>query len=140
MNNKKLIDKDTVSRVSEPFDLISQVTIVALGLEPLDRVILEIVLLSDPVRNLCACPPFTVTPVTVVDAVPYLCCGEEIALTREQPFVVLDAPQNAKLRATLVQSVPDAPLSTQFVYYSETNTQNVNDRLRGCACAQGVSP
>lgn len=136
VNNKKLIDKLTVAGTSDPFDIGEQVTVVALGLEPTDVVYFEIVLLSDPVRNMCACPPLLVTPVSVIDAVPLLCCGERVELTRNKPFVVIDVPQNAKLRAVL-QQTPPGPITTQFVYYSTTNTKNVNDRLRGCPCVEG---
>ena len=48
-------------------------------------------------------------------------------LSRDRPFVVLDAPQGSKLRARLETTLQD----TQVVWFQNTATPNVNDRLRG---------
>ena len=58
------------------------------------------------------------------------CCGEPVVLSRDRPFVVLDAPQGSKLRARLETTLQD----TQVVWFQNTATTNVNDRLRGCPC------
>lgn len=125
-----LIDRLTLGGVSTPFDLIDQVTVQAMGLHAGDEVHLEIVLLSDMTPPACACPPGRPTLPAVIDAVPLSCCGEPVVLSRDQPFVVLDAPQGSKLRARLETTMQD----TQVVWFQNTATPNVNDRLRGCPC------
>lgn len=131
---RQLINRDTLDGVSPTFEIRSQITIVALGLEPLDEVTLWLVLQTTPVRDPCTCPPGQVVLPSVLDEVIYQCCGIPVVLTRESPFVVLDAPQGVTMRAKLETDTP----STQSVMFQETTTQNVNDRLRGCPC--GVSP
>lgn len=132
MKRNFLIDKNTISGISEPFEIDTQVTVMALGLDPLDTVSFAIVQLSDPARVQCECPPGNVVFPSVIDEVPLMCCGEPIELTRDNPYVVFDSPQGAKIRATLnFDGVP----ATQYVFYVVTNTQNVNDRMRGCPCA-----
>lgn len=133
MKRNFLIDKDTVSGVSDPFEIDIQVTVMALGLEPLDTVTFSIVQLSDPARVACECPPAAVVFPSIIDDIPLTCCGEPITLSRTRPYVILDAPQGAKIRATLNTN---APPDTQFVFYTVTNTQNVNDRMRGCPCEE----
>lgn len=127
---KQLISRDTISGVSPPFEIREQITVVALGLEPLDVVTFWLVLQTTPVRDPCACPPGQVVLPAVLDEVQLRCCGTPVVLTRANPFVVLDAPQGITMRAKLATITP----STQSVVYQETNTANVNDRMRGCPC------
>jgi hypothetical protein len=131
---KVLIDKDTISGISNPFEIAEQVTVMALGLEPDDTVTFFIVLLSIPPRVQCECPPVQVQFVSIVDEVPLVCNGNPVTLSRDNPFVVLDAPQGFKLRAKLNQVIT-APLSTQTVFLNERTTTHINDRLRGCEVA-----
>ena len=58
-------------------------------------------------------------------------------LTRDNPWVIIDSPQGTKIRAKLeTASSGEVVVPTdQLVVYNETNTENVNDRMRGCACA-----
>jgi hypothetical protein len=127
---KTLINKDTISGVSETFEIASQATFVALGLEPGDTITFFLVLLSEALRPACPCPPYAVTFPSIVDEVPLLCNGEPITLSRDNPFVVLDAPQGFKLRAKLNATVP---YTTQILLMNELTTTAINDRLRGCA-------
>lgn len=132
-----LINRLTAGGVSETFEATSQITVTALGLEPGDEVSFWIVLLTDMQRDPCSCPPGRVVLPEVLDEVQLTCCGEEVLLTRDNPFVIIDAPLNQLMRAKLFTSLP----STQLVYFNFTNTQNVNDRLRGCPCAtNGAQP
>lgn len=131
---KQIITSDTLNGISLPFEIAHQITVVALGLEPLDTVTFWFVLQTTPVRDPCACPPGQVVLPAVLDEVQYLCCDVPVVLTRARPFVVLDAPQGVTMRAKLVTLIP----STQVVAYQETTTVNVNDRMRGCPC--GVTP
>lgn len=128
-----LIDSNRLDGVSEPFEIVNQVTVVALGLEPGDEVTFWLVILTKPRVDPCLCPPGQVVLPEIADEVQLTCCDEPIVLSRTRPFVVLDAPQGQKIRAKLNEAAPGVP-STQVVRYSETTTRNVNDRLRGCPC------
>jgi hypothetical protein len=134
--NDMLISRNIISGISKPFEVSDQVTVYAYNLEPGQRVSFEIVALSELIKSACGnCPPAVTLP-SVVDSMPLKCCGDLIAITRDQPWVVIDSPQGAKIRARLETSggvivVPN----DQLVVYNKTNTINVNDRMRGCACA-----
>ena len=128
--SKLLIDRDTVSLMSEPFQLTSQVTISAYHLDEDDSVSFQIVSLTGPTKAPCQCPPGQVLFSAVSDMMPLTCCGGGIVINREQPWVIIDAPHGAWLRAVLHADTPNA----QSVWLSETNTQNVTERMRGCSC------
>ena len=135
--NNVLISRNIVSGVSEPFEVSKQVTVYAYNLQPNEQVTFHIVALSELVKSACGnCPPAVTLP-TVVDEMPLLCCGERIVLTRDNPWVIIDSPQGTKIRAKLeTASSGEVVVPTdQLVVYNETNTENVNDRMRGCACA-----
>lgn len=134
--NQVLINRNTLTGISEPFDVSGQLTIYAYNLVGTEKVVFEIVALSELVKSACGnCPPAVQLP-TVVDAIPLQCCGELIQLSREMPWVIIDSPQGAKVRAKLQTNMGAAVTPTdQLVVYSTTNTLNVNDRMRGCACA-----
>lgn len=130
-----LIDKDRIDGVSPTFSADEQVTVYAAGLHQGDVVSLEMVLISDPMKSdPCGCPPGNVTLPSVIDSMPLLCCGAPITLTRERPFIIIDAPLQQLLRVRLTQADPNHPLDTQRVWMRPTKTANVNDRLRGCPC------
>ena len=124
-----LLSKDT-GDISQPILLKSQLTIAAFGLLGDDAVTFEAVILSDPLKASCQCPPGQVVMPTVAQAFPLECCAAAIRLTEDQPFVVLDAPQGFLIRATWNV----LPTDGQVVMYEETNTPNLNGRLRGCPC------
>ena len=135
--NHMLISRNVVSGISEPFEVSKQVTVNAYNLQVGQRVSFYIVALSELVKTACGnCPPAVTLP-TVVDEMPLLCCGERIVLTRDNPWVIIDSPQGTKIRAKLeTASSGEVVVPTdQLVVYNETNTENVNDRMRGCACA-----
>ena len=131
-----LIDRNTVSGESQTFEIVRQITVHAQGLEPGDVVNFYMVQLTDLTYDPCSCPPNRVELPKVLDEEVLRCCGVPIALTREHPFVIMDAPQGVLLRAKLTYA---GVHSTQRVYFVESNTQNVNDRLRGCPCAEAPS-
>ena len=133
-----LISRTRLDGVSDTFEILSQITVYALGLQPGDVVSFYVTLVSDIVRSACVCPPGVVVLPGVADEVQHTCCGVPVTLTPEKPFVILDAPQGIRMRAKLTQFDPNEPLSTQVVWYNNTNTANVNDRLRGCPCQEGA--
>lgn len=132
-----LIDKDTVDGVSPTFHIGEQITVYAMGLESTDEVSLHMVILTDPAKPGCPCPPYNPTLPEVQDEVPLRCCGQEIILTRERPFVILNAPQRVKLRAKINNP---GPLDTQTVWYEETTTKELTDEFRGCQCGDSPEP
>lgn len=133
--HKILIHNKVIDGVSPTFSVDEQATIYAAGLHATDQVVVEMVLISDPVQmDPCQCPPGNVQLPAVIDSMQLQCCGEAITLTRERPFVIIDAPLQQLLRVRLVQTDPNIPLDTQRVWMRPTKTANVNDRLRGCPC------
>lgn len=131
----QLIGKNTIDNLSATFEVDDQITIYAAGLEPTDVVQIEMVQISDAApTDPCGCPPGAVVLPGVLDAMTLLCCGEPIQLTRAQPFVIVDAPQDQLLRVRLIQVDLNEPITTQRVWFRPTKTRNVNDRLRGCPC------
>lgn len=129
---KILIHRDTVDGYSEAFEVRKQATIYAAGLEPGDTVEFYMLLISSMEVAKCVCPPGQVQLPSVIDEMQLLCCGEPIVLTRENPYIIIDAPLRTKLRAHLTTSMP----TTQVVWMEETDTANVNDRMRGCPCGE----
>ena len=124
--NITIIDKKVaVDGISDTFEITSQVTITALGLEPEDQVTIWLTLLSEPLKGDCPCPPAMVQLPQVLDEVQLTCCGTPVVLSRQNPFVVLDAPQGIKLRAKLNSPV----LTTQRVLLRETTSKPI-----GCQC------
>ena len=134
---KVLITSNVLDGVSVPFEVADQITVQAFGLEPGQRVAFYIVGLSETLRAACGpgCPPMVTLP-SVIDEMQLMCCDDPILLTRSRPWVIIDSPQHAKLRARLETTGSVAVIPTnQVVGYRESNTRNVTDRMRGCACA-----
>lgn len=132
-----LITRTVLDGVSSPFEVADQITVSAYSLGPTDRVRFYIVGLSEVLKAACGCPPGAVQLPSVIDEMPLNCCGNPIELTRQQPWVVIDSPQGVKLRAKLEDSSGSPLVPTdQLVVYKATNTRHVNDRMRGCACAE----
>lgn len=129
---KILIDSNNLDGLSIPFEVADQITVFALGLEPGDEVTFDIVMLSRFTPTPCVCPPFPVVLPSVIDELPLRCCEDIITLTRDRPWVIIDAPQGAKLRARLTAG---GPITTQVVAYEETRTPYPSAFMRGCACA-----
>lgn len=132
---KTLIDSNKLDGISDTFEIGigEQLTVIALGLEVGDTVTFSIVALSRFVPDPCVCPPYNVVMPSITDEVPLSCCGGVITLTRDRPYVILDAPQAVKLRATLTGTLP---LTTQVVAYEKTSTPNPTDYMRGCPCGE----
>ena len=140
---KTLITNTTLTGVSETFDVDTQLTMFAFGLQANMRVSLWIVKISDPLAARCECPPFPVQLAQVEDEFPHECCNTPVYLTQDAPWVIIDAPQGVKMRAKLeentgTESAPVwelvAPPDGQLVYIVETKVQNVTDCMRGCRC------
>lgn len=124
-----LLNRDT-GDTSQAHDIGQQLTIVAQGLEDTDEVTVWLVQLSRFEMPPCSCPPGKVLMPSVLSETQLRCCGEPIVLTADMPYVILDAPQGWKFRVKWNVANP----TTQVVSFEQTNTQNVNDRMRGCPC------
>ena len=124
-----LLSADT-GDTSQPITLKKQMTFAAFGLVDEDEVLFEVVILTDPLKASCVCPPGQVVMPSVAQSFPLTCCAEQVKLTATQPFIVLDAPQGFLIRA----SWKVLPTTGQVVLYEETDTPNLNGRLRGCPC------
>lgn len=111
-------------------DYGKQMTVTAIGLQTGDSITFQMVYVPSVNPDSCSCPPGVVTLPSVAAYSELTCCGEPITLTPENPVVVLDAPQRTLLRAVLTA----ADLDGIWVWVSETDTHNVTDRMRGCAC------
>ena len=138
---KALITSNVLDGVSAPFEVSDQITVMAYGLEPGQRVAFYMVGLSETLRAACGpgCPPAVTLP-SVIDEMQLVCCDTHVVLTRTQPWVIIDSPQATKIRAKLevldgTDWVPAVPSASTLVLWKPTNTRNVNDRMRGCACA-----
>lgn len=133
---KPLITRNQLDGLSDTFETTGQITVYAYGLGVNERVAFSIVALSEFIRTACGnCPPAVTLP-AVVDEMPLECCGDPIYLTRSRPWVIIDSPQHAKLRAQLETTTGTPVVPTgQVIGYRETNTNNVTDRMRGCACS-----
>lgn len=107
-----------------------QLTVVAVGLQEGDEVTFQIVHVPTIDLDDCACVPSIAVMPSVAAYTDLMCCGEKITLTVDNPHIILDSPQRMLMRAVLVAEEPDSV----FVWALETNTPNVTDRLRGCAC------
>lgn len=125
-----LIDADSQSFVSPPFFIRSQVTVYATGLAPTDRVEFDMLVLSNPLSDDCACPPLVVQPLSIEATEPLTCCNGPVRITSSRPFVILEGPQGVLVRARLVTSDPG--VTVQHVWMEETSTANVTDFMRGC--------
>lgn len=127
-----LFNKDSETPYSDVFTVTNQVTVVGLGFEnPDDYVKFNIVKLSAS-KPLCPCPPYLVETPNVVASAPLLCCGEEVRVSLANPFVIIDAPQKVTIQAVYVSAISGSNYAE--VGWSDTNTANVNDRMRGCPC------
>lgn len=132
---KDLITPNQVAEVSETFEIDDQITLIAFGLELDDVVEVWMVQLTDAAKGQCPCTPYGVVLPSIRSESQLLCCGEPVLLTPDQPFLVLDAPQHTKLRIKLIRPDNLIPLANQYVGLIAKTTTNINDRLRGCACA-----
>lgn len=128
-----LIDADSQNFVSPPFFIRSQVTVFATGLGPTDRVEFDMLVLSNPLMDDCACPPLVVQPLSIEATEPLTCCNGPIHITATRPFAILEGPQGVLVRARLVTSDPG--VTVQHVWMEETSTSNVTDFMRGCPSA-----
>jgi hypothetical protein len=131
-----LIDRDTVNGVSDTFTVFGQITVFASGLAGDDRVEFELVRITAARTAGGGCPPTPVVLPAVIWSAPLRCCGTTIALTADNPYVIVDNPQQVLLRAKLISN--DPIIGEKIVWYEVTGTNNVTDRMRGCPCAQGA--
>lgn len=112
-----------------------QLTVYGFGLQPGDKITFEMLYVPTLKGEPCETPPGGQAELPQAAAVaPLLCCGKEIAVTIDNPYVVIDAPQNILLRAVL--EAEDIPSIASWAI--ETKTANVNDRMRGCQCEEVI--
>lgn len=109
----------------------SQLTITAIGLDPGDTITFQMVYVPSLDPDRCSCPPGTVTLPSVAGFAELRCCGSAVTLGPDNPVVILDNPQRTLLRAVLNAVDP----SSVFAWAVETDTSDINDRLRGCGCS-----
>lgn len=109
-----------------------QITVAAFGLSGSDNVTFEMVLSPAMNKEICKCPPYTVELPSVSATEQLRCCSGIVAITQQNPFIILDAPQNILLRAVLNTS--DA--SDIYVWAVESKTPGVTERMRGCPCGE----
>lgn len=127
-----LIDSDTVSATSQPFEVKPQATVFAANLAGSDYVEFEVVAITPARRPSCECPPVPVVLPAVVWSAPLLCCGQPVRLTATNPYVLIDHPQGAKIRARLVTA--EVGWTDKVVWLEQTAVDYPNDRMRGCTC------
>lgn len=107
-----------------------QITAIAFGLQAGDEITFQAVHVPAIDPDTCACIPHNVELPSVAAHFPLMCCGKEVKLTKDHPYVILDAPQRTLLRA--IRNVADPDIVVAWVV--ETDTPDLNDRLRGCPC------
>lgn len=117
---------------SDPFHIPvgGQKTVVALGLGAGETVTFEIVITPAIEPDICMCPPGDVELPSVASSAPLTCCGQTVTLNSSNPFVIIDAPQAAQVRAVF-NGATDNDL---WVWVANTETSDVTDKLRGCPC------
>lgn len=131
-NKTLLFSRDSVTPYSRVFMVRKQVTVVALGLAEGQAIQFRMVQLkSGP--PVCPCPPLNVQLPDVQFSAPLTCCGDPIELTDVNPYVIIDAPQGVNIQAQYLTTT-EQPNFVAEVWYTESNTQDVNDRQRGCPC------
>lgn len=132
---KQLFYPNKMTTTSDSFviPIGGQVTVFAFGLEPDDEITFDMLYVPSLAGDPCDCPPGGQAELPQAAAVERLrCCGESIRLTYDNPYVILDSPQNIFIRANL--EAEDTMAVTSWLV--TTNTPNVNDRLRGCQCGE----
>lgn len=138
-NNNILFDANSGAMDSPVFMLDKQITVIATGMAPDDFITFEVLQLlsGDPIK-LCGCRLTAASMATIELVKPLTCsmCGpevnsQEVRLTDNNTFVILDTPQGALLRAIYHGTGVDD--GTAKVWYNTTDTQDLNDAMRGCA-------
>lgn len=138
-NNNLLFDANSGAMDSPVFLLEKQVTVIATGMPPGDYITFEVVqLLSGDPAKLCGCRLTAASNATIELISPLMCpvCGpedntQEVRLTANSTFVILDAPQGALVRAIYHGTGVDD--GTVKAWYNTTETLDLTDALRGCA-------
>lgn len=141
-NNNILFDANSGAMDSPVFMLENQVTIIATGMAPDDYITFEVLqLLSGDPAKLCGCRLTAASNATIELVKPLTCsmCGpevnsQEVRLTDNNTFVILDTPQGALLRAIYHGTGVDD--GTAKVWYNTSDTPDLTDAMRGCAPAE----
>lgn len=132
-NRIVLFNADPTAPTHSPtfsIDYGKQVTITAMGLQAGDDIGFEMVYVPSLNPDECSCPPIPAVLPSVAASESLQCCGSPIQLTSGAPVIVLDVPQRTLLRAVLTAADP----SSVWAWATDTNTPDLNDRLRGCGC------
>lgn len=138
-NNNILFDANSGAMDSPVFMLDKQITVIATGMAPDDYITFEVLqLLSGDPAKLCGCRLTAASMATIELVKPLTCsmCGpegnsQEVRLTDNNTFVILDAPQGALLRAIYHGTGVDD--GTAKVWYNTSDTPDLNDAMRGCS-------
>lgn len=141
-NNNILFDANSSALDSPVFLLENQLTVIATGMAPDDYITFEVLqLLSGDPAKLCGCRLTAASNATIELVKPLTCsmCGpevnsQEVRLTDNNTFVILDTPQGALLRAIYHGTGVDD--GTAKVWYNTSDTPDLNDAMRGCAPAE----
>lgn len=107
-----------------------QITVTAVGLDADDTITFQHVYVPSIDPDQCGCPPGNVTLPSVAGMTELRCCGNPVTLSADNPVVILDNPQRSLIRAVLNATDP----SVVWAWAIETDTSDINDRLRGCGC------
>lgn len=137
MSRIVLFNSLSVNLDSATFEITRQRTFMAVGMEPGDFITFEIVKVAPGARSfVCGCR-VSDAGVGVIEGVQELQCPScealtqrPVRLTPQNPVVVLDFPQATILRVIYHGTGIDLGLVT--VWTDETNTQDLDDDLRGC--------
>lgn len=127
---------------SAAFPVSGQITVSSSGLQPGDEVVFDLLTFAALQTGACPCPPLSVEDPAIEAIIPFLCCTGPVRLTAARPLAILDMPQGAFFRACLRNNTDaGVELTTQHVWFSNTNLNPVPDFLRGCPdeCCDGTA-
>ena len=132
-----LFDHTSIGPHSAVFDIPSQVTITAFGLQPDDYITFEALQLTPGARAFaCGCVLTPAQEALIADTQQLQCpsCDSAtlrpVRLTPSNPVVVLDSPQGISLRAVYHGTGLD--LRSVRVIALPSDTQDLTDAMRGC--------
>lgn len=132
-----LFDHTSIGPHSAVFDIPSQVTITAFGLQPDDYITFEALQLTPGARAFaCGCVLTPAQEALIADTQQLQCpsCDSAVLrpvrLTPSNPVVVLDSPQGISLRAVYHGTGLD--LRSVRVTATHSDTSDLTDAMRGC--------
>lgn len=132
-----LFNPDSLDVYSVVFEVKTQLTVMATGMQPGDYISFEIIKISGDQRaKICGCR-LTPAILATIEALQELQCPacEELTqrpvrVTPQNPTAVLDVPQGTLLRAVYHGTGLD--LRSVYAWGVESSTPDLTDTLRGC--------